>query len=53
MKLRCGDVVREHGGRHLGRVERIEWSNHVIVRWLDTGWLTTFRLGEVERVRCL
>jgi hypothetical protein len=51
MKLSLGDTVRELEGRHLGRVERIEWGHKVIVKWHETGWLSEFRLSEVERVR--
>jgi hypothetical protein len=46
MKLQCGDRVIEDGGRHEGRVEQIRNSDVVTVRWLDTGWLSEFRLGD-------
>jgi hypothetical protein len=51
MKLSCGDRVRERGGRHIGRVEQIQHGAFVVVRWLDTGWLSVVPLGDLERVK--
>jgi hypothetical protein len=48
MKFNCGDVVREKGGRHTGRVEQIKWGNTIVVRWHCTGWLSDFNLHDKE-----
>lgn len=40
MKLRCGDRVREKGGRHFGRVEVIHHGAFVKVRWEETNWIS-------------
>lgn len=48
MKMRCGDRVREKGGRHVGRVESIKWSSVVKVRW-DNGWISECALDDLER----
>lgn len=53
MKLNCGDRVREHEGRHIGRVEAIFHGAFVKVRW-ENGWFSELPLTEVERlVPCL
>ena len=46
MKFGCGDIVREVGGRHEGRVMAIKWSHVVVVRWNCTGWLSEFSLHD-------
>ena len=51
MKLRCGNTVREHGGRHEGRVEAIFHSHIVVVKWHESGWLEYCNLRDLERVR--
>lgn len=51
MKLNTGDRVREHDGRHIGRVEQIEHGAFVWVRWLETGYLSRFRLNEIVCVK--
>jgi hypothetical protein len=58
MKLNCGDFVVErdthdqHGrdGRHVGRVEAVHHGAFVKVRWLDTGWISELRLGDVRKL---
>lgn len=49
--VRCGDTVIEKGGRHMATVCAIWNGSKVRVRWEDTGWKTTFRLDEIEKVR--
>jgi ABC-type phosphonate transport system ATPase subunit len=48
--LNTGDRVREHDGRHEGRVEAILHGAYVKVKW-DNGWISDLPLGDVERVR--
>jgi hypothetical protein len=49
IKLNCGDLVTERGGRHVGRVEAIIDGATVRVRWLESRWLTDLELADVER----
>ena len=51
MNLNCGDRVREHGGRHEGRVEALYYSYVVVVKWHETDWLEYCNLQDLERVR--
>ena len=51
MRLRCGDKVTELNGRHVGRVEQIQNSAFVVVRWLDNNWLSLVPLRDVVRLR--
>jgi len=51
VKLHCGDRVTEKEGRHVGRVEYIENSAFVWVKWLDNNWLSRLPLRDVVRVR--
>jgi hypothetical protein len=50
--LNVGDLVREPGGRHVGRVTKLSGSGAVYfavtVVWLDTGWLSEFRPADLE-----
>ena len=50
MKLRCGDRVTERCGRHVARVEAINNSSTIRVRWEDTGWLSEYRLRDDDLV---
>ena len=50
----CGDTVRERDGRHTGRVEHIENSWLVKVRWHDTRWISYLHRSEltvIERAK--
>jgi hypothetical protein len=51
MRLNCGDLVVEHDGRHIGRVEAIHNSSQVKVRWLDTRWISFYQLDELRKLR--
>jgi len=51
VNLHCGDRVTELEGRHVGRVEYIENSAFVWVKWLDNGWYSRLPLRDVMRVR--
>ena len=39
VKLRCGDLVTEIDGRHVGRVEAIRHGAFAKVRW-QNGWIS-------------
>lgn len=49
MRLNVGDKVREHDGRHIGRVEAIFNSALVKVRWDDSGWFSELSLNELTK----
>lgn len=51
MKLNCGDYVRELDGCHIGRVEAINSSSTVKVRWIDNGWTSSFFLEELVKIK--
>jgi len=46
----CGDVVREIGGRHTGRVEAIFDGATIRVRWHETGWTSDLPRDQIEKV---
>jgi hypothetical protein len=48
--FKCGDLVRERDGRHVGRVQAIKWSRIVVIRW-ESGWISEILIEEVERER--
>jgi hypothetical protein len=59
LTLRTGDRVREHDGRHVGRVEAIyggslngRWhdSATATVKWEDNGFFSHLEVGELVRV---
>jgi len=47
----CGDLVREHEGRHIGRVEAVFHGAFVRVRWLDSGWVSDLRPTELVKAK--
>jgi hypothetical protein len=49
-RLRTGHAVRETEGRHVGRVEAIENSSIVKIKWDDTGWISYVPLADVVTV---
>jgi hypothetical protein len=49
--FRCGEMVREKGGRHIGRIEAIKWSTVAVVKFSDTGWKAEIPLSELEYVK--
>jgi hypothetical protein len=51
MKLNCGDrVCAVDDPRHVGRVEAIDWSTTVKIRWEDNGFLSYLPLTDVRKV---
>jgi hypothetical protein len=48
-RLRTGDAVHEVEGRHVGRVEAIENSSTVKIKWDDTGWISYIPLSDVVK----
>jgi hypothetical protein len=50
-RLRTGDTVHETDGRHTGRVEAINNSATVKIKWDDTGWISYVPLNDVVKVR--
>jgi hypothetical protein len=49
MPFHMGDHVCERGGRHTGRVERIDNSAWVSIVW-DNGWRSCFPLQSLIKV---
>ena len=50
VKLRCGDLVTEIDGRHVGRVEAIRHGTFAKVCWLDTGWTSELPIQSLALV---
>lgn len=48
---RCGDTVREKGGRHEGVVQAVFSNNVVRVRWDTAGSLSDLFEDEIEVIR--
>ncbi len=44
----CGDEVVDKGDtRHVGVVQRIEHGAFAVVKWIETGWQSTLKLGRL------
>jgi hypothetical protein len=49
-RFRCGDIVREKGGRHEARVDAILPTLVARVTWIETGWKGELPLADMEKV---
>jgi len=48
LPFRCGDRIREIGGRHVARVRAVFHGAYVAAQWEETGWFSEFAFAEVE-----
>jgi hypothetical protein len=49
-RFKCGDIVREKGGRHEARLDAVLWATTASVTWLESGWKSELLLSEIEAV---
>jgi hypothetical protein len=49
IRVRCGDMVREIDGRHVGRLAAISFP-FAIIEWVDNGWRSVLPINEIEKV---